>query len=168
MNLHEVASLYQDLTKLNVKLWLDGGWAVDALLEKQTRPHEDVDIVIQEKDVSVVRKYLENLEYHDIVRDDTRDWNFVRGDSSDHLVDIHVIVFDRQGNGIYGPAEKGVMYPASSLTGNGLIDGVPVNCISPKSLVEFHTGYKLREQDYHDVKLLCEKFKIKLPEEYKV
>ena len=34
-------------------------------------------------------------------------------------------------------------------------------------MVEFHTGYELDEDDYHDVKALCEKFSIALPEEYK-
>jgi lincosamide nucleotidyltransferase A/C/D/E len=29
-----------------IPVWLDGGWGVDALLENQTRPHKDVDIVL--------------------------------------------------------------------------------------------------------------------------
>ena len=34
-----------------VRVWLDGGWAVDACLGSQTRCHGDLDIVIEERDV---------------------------------------------------------------------------------------------------------------------
>lgn len=32
-----------------MRVWLDGGWGVDALLGRQTRPHDDMDIVIEQK-----------------------------------------------------------------------------------------------------------------------
>ena len=34
---------------LGIQVWLDGGWGVDALLKKQTRPHNDIDLFIEEK-----------------------------------------------------------------------------------------------------------------------
>jgi lincosamide nucleotidyltransferase A/C/D/E len=166
MKAREVVELYNQLESLGVEIWIDGGWGVDALLGKQTRSHEDVDIVIQQKDLPVLRDLLENQGYRDVPRDDTRDWNFVLGDEQGHLVDVHAIVFDDEKNGIYGPVERGVMYPAASLTGTGLIDGQKVRCIAAEYLVEFHTGYELKESDYHDVAALCEKFGIELPEEY--
>jgi len=46
------------------------------------------------------------------------------------------------------------------------IDGFPVKCISPEWMVKFHTGYPLDEDGYHDVKLLCERYGITLPQEY--
>jgi lincosamide nucleotidyltransferase A/C/D/E len=33
-------------------------------------------------------------------------------------------------------------------------------------MVRFHTGYELDEDDYRDVKALCERFGIALPAEY--
>ncbi len=33
-------------------------------------------------------------------------------------------------------------------------------------MVDFHTGYTLDENDYHDVKAFCERFGMPLPEEY--
>jgi lincosamide nucleotidyltransferase A/C/D/E len=33
-------------------------------------------------------------------------------------------------------------------------------------MVKFHTGYPLDEDDYHDVRLLCQRFGIELPPEY--
>jgi hypothetical protein len=32
--------------------------------------------------------------------------------------------------------------------------------------VKFHTGYKVDENDYHDVQLLCKHFNLELPVEY--
>lgn len=166
MNAVDVISLYKQLSNLGIKIWFDGGWGVDALLGKQTRPHEDLDIVIQQKDVPKLRKSLKAQDYKDIERDDTSAWNFVLGDSKGHLIDVHVITFDAEGNGLYGPLEKGVMYPAASLTGNGKVNGQSVKCISAEHMVKFHTGYKLKESDYKDVSALCEQLGIKYPKEY--
>jgi len=69
-------------------------------------------------------------------------------------VDVHAIVFDAYGNGLYGPVEKGVMYPAASLTGSGTIDRQPVKCISAEYMVKFHTGYELHDTDFADVTAL--------------
>jgi aminoglycoside-2''-adenylyltransferase len=42
----EVVDLLDYLEGLGVDLWLDGGWGVDALLETQTRGHDDLDLVV--------------------------------------------------------------------------------------------------------------------------
>ena len=161
-----VTKLYSRLEALGILIWVDGGWGVDALLGEQTRPHEDLDIAIEQKDVPKLRELLEARGYQHVERDDTSAWNFVLGDAGGRLVDVHVIVFDKQGNGLYGPAENGDMYPTASLTGEGVIGGQPVRCNSPEWLVKFHSGYELDETDYHDVSALCEKFGIELPGEY--
>ena len=166
MTANDVIRLYTELENLGIKIWLDGGWGVDALLGEQTRPHEDVDIVIQKQDVANMREMLEAQSYRDIPRDDTCPWNFVLGDDLGHLVDVHVIVFDEVGNGIYGPVENGDIYPADALIEGGVIAGHPVRCLSAECLVEFHTGYPLRVCDFQDVPALCKKFGIVLPEAY--
>ena len=33
----------------NIEIWLDGGWGVDALLGKETRQHNDIDLFVEEK-----------------------------------------------------------------------------------------------------------------------
>jgi lincosamide nucleotidyltransferase A/C/D/E len=47
-----VVEIYDLLKSHGIKIWIDGGWGVDALLEKQTREHGDLDIAIQEHDLS--------------------------------------------------------------------------------------------------------------------
>jgi lincosamide nucleotidyltransferase A/C/D/E len=166
MTAADVIGLHAALEDLSIAVWIDGGWGVDALLGKQTRPHKDLDIVVQQQDVPRLRHLLEAQRFGDVERDDTSPWNFVLGDSAGHEVDVHAIVFDGAGNGLYGPVERGVMYPAASLTGTGSIDGRSVRCISPEWPIKFHTGYKLKDSDFHDVAALCERFGIEYPEEY--
>ena len=162
----DVLDLYSSLDKLGITIWLDGGWGVDALLEKQTRPHKDLDIAIQEKDISKFREFLEARGYKEIKLDIARPHNFVLADDQGHGIDVHVIVLDAEGNGIYGPRADGVMYPAAALAGTGAIEGVPVRCVSAEWTVKFHSGYELKEKDFQDVAAICERFGIPLPEEY--
>jgi lincosamide nucleotidyltransferase A/C/D/E len=160
--------MYKMLNENWIDVWLDGGWGVDALLGEQTRLHEDLDIVIQQKDVPRLRELLGSKGYKDVPRDDTRECNFVLGDDKGREVDVHVVVFDKEGNGIYGPIDGGVMYPTYAFGAMGKIHGESVRCLSPEYQVVSHTGYKLREKDRQDVKVLCEKFDIEPPVDYKL
>jgi lincosamide nucleotidyltransferase A/C/D/E len=164
MTAANVTELLARLRDEDIDIWIDGGWGVDALLGKQTRLHEDLDIVIQTKYVSKLRNLLEARGYRDVPRVDTCPWNFVLGDDYGHEVDFHVILLDDTGNGAYG--ETGWAYPFESLTGTGTIEGQAVKCILPEYVVKFRTGYKLRDRDYMDVAALCERFDIEYPEEY--
>lgn len=162
----DVLDLYNALQKRGVEIWLDGGWGVDALLERQTRAHKDLDITIQEKDVSQLLELLEARGYREIKLEIRRPHNFVLADCHGHEIDVHVIVLDKRGNGIYGPVENGEMYPAEALAGTGSIAGQTVRCISARWTINFHSGYQLKEKDYQDVSALCEKFGLELPAEY--
>jgi lincosamide nucleotidyltransferase A/C/D/E len=41
-----------------------------------------------------------------------------------------------------------------------------VACISPEWLVAFHTGYDVDEQDWADVRALCDRFGIGIPADF--
>ena len=156
----DVADFYSKLESLGIKIWLDGGWGVDALIGEQTRSHVDLDIAIQQKDVPSVCSMLERQGYKEVKRDN--EWNFVMADDRGYRIDLHAFIFDRDGH-----VMEGIKYPDGSLTGTGKIDGCKVNCISVEHMVKFHTGYQLRDSDFKDVTVLCEKFGIELPEEYR-
>ena len=166
MNSADVIHLYTALEKAGVEIWIDGGWGVDALLGEQSRLHKDLDITLQQKDVPMLRRFLQTCGYREIKLEEARSWNFVLGDENGKEIDVHVVVLDDKGNGLYGPPEKGEMYPAASLTGTGVIEGRTVRCISPEWMVKFHSGYPLQEKDFRDVSALCKKFGIDLPAEY--
>jgi lincosamide nucleotidyltransferase A/C/D/E len=159
--------LYNTFEKAGVLIWVDGGWGVDALLGEETRLHGDLDVAIQQKDIPKFRELLATYGYTEIKSEIARPHNFVLGDGNGHEIDVHVIVLDEQGNGIYGPAENGEIYPAAALSGRGTITGQIVRCISPEWTIKFHSGYELKVKDYQDVAALCEKYGIDLPEEYK-
>ena len=125
-----------------------------------------MDIAIQQKDLSKFREFIRALGYQQIRLEIARPHNFVLGDAHGREIDVHVIVIDAEGNGIYGPVEDGEMYPAASLAGSGVIDGLAVRCISAEWAVKFHTGYDLKDKDFKDVSAICERFGIALPEEY--
>lgn len=157
----DVIAIIQLFSQNHIDVYIDGGWGVDALLGEQTRAHADLDIAVQHKDVAQIRALLEARGFKDVPRDDTRDCNFVLGDNQGHQIDIHSYTFDSAGNHIYG-----VAYPYESLNGAGSVEGYHVKCISPEWMVEFHTWYKPDDNDYHDVKLLCQRFGIQMPAVY--
>ncbi|MGB2955244.1 MAG: nucleotidyltransferase family protein [Anaerolineales bacterium] len=161
MTAEDVLKVIQLLNQNGIEIIIDGGWAVDALLGEQTRPHEDLDLAVFHEDVPKIRSLFEALGYQEVPRDDSWECNFVLGDNQGHLIDLHSCTFDGEGNNIFG-----VKYPLESLQGSGIIGDLPVRCIPPDILVKFHSGYELDENDYQDVKLLCEKFELQIPEEF--
>lgn len=161
MTAQDVVDLIKLCDENGVEVYVDGGWGVDALLGEQTRKHGDLDIALPHKYVPKLRKLLEARGYKDIPRDDTRECNFVMGNEIGREIDFHSYTFDENGNNVFG-----VEYEPRHLTGTGSINGYQVRCIPADLMVEFHSGYELDQDDYHDVKALCDRFDIPLPAEY--
>ncbi len=161
MTAQDVLGIVDLLNQNDIEVIIDGGWGVDALLGKQTRSHADLDVAVNHKDVLKIRALLEAKGYREVPWGDTWECNFVLGDDQGHLFDIHSCTFDEAGNNVFG-----VSYPHDSWKGSGSISGFAVKCITPEWMVKFHSGYKLDENDYHDVKLLCKQFGIEMPKEY--
>jgi lincosamide nucleotidyltransferase A/C/D/E len=161
MTADDVVAFLRLMDRHAIEVTVDGGWGVDALLGEQTRRHSDLDIAVREADVPQIRALLEARGYRDVPRDDSWECNFVLGDDDGHLIDIHSYTFDENNEIVHG-----VPYPYDSLHGTGSIGGYPVQCVPPMWMLDFHTGYALDEDDYHDAKLLCERFGFELPAEY--
>jgi lincosamide nucleotidyltransferase A/C/D/E len=161
MTAQDVIEIVNLLNQNSIEVIIDGGWGVDALLGKQTRPHQDLDVAVMHKDAPKIRALLASRGYREVPRDDSWECNFVLGDDQGHLFDLHSCTFDEAGNNIFG-----VKYPYDSLRGTGSINGFAVKCIPPAWMVKFHSGYKLDDNDYQDVKHLCKQFSIEMPKEY--
>lgn len=161
MDAREVVALIVLLEEHDLEVDVDGGWAVDALLGRQTRPHADLDIALPHKHVPQLRRLLAKRGYQEKPRGDSWECNFVLADAQGREVDVHSYTLDEAGNNVHG-----VAYVGEHLMGNGSNLGQPVRCISAEWLVKFHTGYELDRNDYHDVRALCEHFGIVLPDEY--
>ncbi|MFG1861146.1 nucleotidyltransferase domain-containing protein [Microbispora bryophytorum] len=50
MDAEAVCGIYDYLAERGVRIWIDGGWCVDALLGRQTRQHPDLDVAVDHKD----------------------------------------------------------------------------------------------------------------------
>src|SRR5215471_1137910 len=161
MTSSDVDRIYTLLEDQGIEIWIDGGWAVDSLLNRQTRSHKDLDIAVQWKHVPALRQLLESRGFEQ-TREDS-EWNFVLADDQGRELDVHAFVFDNEGNVV-----DGIRYPAASLTGTGTIDGHSVRCIEAKYMVEFLAPYinKWPEKYVYAVAALCEEFDIVLPTEY--
>jgi lincosamide nucleotidyltransferase A/C/D/E len=167
MSLEMTANALVDLLQLfdsaGIEVWLDGGWAVDAVLGSQTRAHKDVDIILRVADLPKLHAVLANRGF--VVRDGGTASNFVLADRCGLEVDVHAIVFDRDGNGIYR-MENGSdwTFPAAGFRGRGVINGYLVRCLSPEVQVLCHAhGYIPSEKDFLDMELLQARFGVELP-----
>jgi len=157
----DAADLITLLEENGLEVYVDGGWAVDAVLGEQTRPHDDLDIALPHAQVPRLRALLSTRGFCEQRRDDTWECNFVLVDQAGRRRDVHSYTLDAAGLNV-----GGVPYIAEQLTGHGVIGGYRVRCIPPGWLVRFHTGYELDDTDWQDVRLLCERFQIAVPDEY--
>ena len=142
-----------------------GGWAVDALLGRQTRHHEDLDLWVRADETAALFRVLTSWDVDRLVPwPDNRPWNFpVEGGRL--RVDLHF--YEEVDDHLrYGSVLEGHRFPRAALEGRGSIGGLPVRCDAPQWSVRWHIGYPLRDVDRHDVPLLCDRFDLPLPTEY--
>jgi lincosamide nucleotidyltransferase A/C/D/E len=163
MTSSSLIELLRLLEEAEIDAWLDGGWGVDALLGRQTRKHKDVDIVLRVDDVPKVLQVLGRRGF--TIKEGSPPNSFVLADGSGLEVDVHAVVFDDDGNGVYR-MENGEdwIYPAEGFRGLGMVEGEVVCCLSPTTQVLCHAhGYVPTEKDFRDMELLQERFGVELP-----
>ena len=146
-----------------IDVWLDGGWAVDAALGEQTRLHKDLDIILQASDLLRLREVLDDSFQP---REGGTESNFVLADGQGLEIDVHAIVFDRSGNGVYRMSNgEDWIFPAAGFAGRGDILGVSVRCLSPEVQVLCHAhGYVPSAKDLQDMELIEARFGVELPQ----
>lgn len=156
-----VVGLYNELQNFDIKIWIDGGWAVDALLKEQTRAHEDLDIAIEHDDMSRLKEYLEKLGYMEVGREEDKKWDLVLGDDMGHEIEVHSFIRDSEGQVVDEECWDG--YSRNSLDGVGLIDGQMVRCVSLEQIIKTHDSSKrkFKESDYKDMAALSKKLGVK-------
>jgi lincosamide nucleotidyltransferase A/C/D/E len=158
-DVHEVLDA---LDGVGIASWLDGGWGVDALLGEQTRPHQDIDLVVEVRDVPKMQSVLAGHGFELI--EGAPDSNFVLRDTRDREIDVHPVRFDDAGNGVYRMEDgDDWIYSAAGFAGRGWIAGRAVSCLTPEMQMVGHAGgYAPQETDFHDMRLLHERFGTRL------
>jgi lincosamide nucleotidyltransferase A/C/D/E len=161
----DVLVILDQLDRAGLVVWLDGGWGVDALVGRQSRPHEDLDLVIARDDCAATHAALAGLGFQpDLTAVPGWPAQLLLVDDGGRRVDLHLVVFDQEGNGWQelGGGAWGA-YPAEGLTGVGMVRGRQVRCLTPELQVRHHLGYPLDASDHHDLGLMAEQFGVAVP-----
>ncbi len=167
----DVIHIYKGLMMNDIQVWLTGGWGIDALLGKQTRPHKDLDVIMLLDDVLYLSKLLGQEGYHlkeiwsenrwiTDVQENKIATAFVLHDSNGREFDAHAVRLDDQGDGIPAWNAEGFIFKKGDLAGVGMIAGHAVQCLTPESQMICHAGYKLPDVQIRDLEQLHEKFDV--------
>ena len=162
----EAIDLLHALEAYDVEAIVGGGWGVDALLGRQTRPHADLDVWLAARTferavAGLVTAGMDRL----FPWGDERPWNFVLHDGANRRLDLHLYELRPDGWVHYGSVATGEAFPADAFSGLGSIGGRAVRCESPEWSLKWHTGFPPRSVDRADMQLLCDCFELDLPPE---
>jgi lincosamide nucleotidyltransferase A/C/D/E len=142
---------------------LDGGWGVDALLGRETRRHEDLDLVVALRDVPRIQAALGSAGF--ALHEDQLPVRFVLRGTGEQL-DFHTVRFDSEGGGVQPqPGGGSFRYPPEGFV-LGSVRGESVPCVSAAVQVLCHLGYEPTPKDAHDVLELCRVFRLAVPATY--
>ena len=163
MDAQRVLDLLGLLDESGIRVWLDGGWGVDALLGAQRRPHDDLDLLFPVEDSPALECSLGRVGYLRVHSGPPL--SFEMEDPVGHQVDTHPLSFTPEGDAIYKLASgEDWVYPQEALAGWGTILGRKVRCQSPEMQMSAHTtGYVLDAVHREDAIALSERFGLPLP-----
>ncbi len=165
MSAAEVLRVLEALDAAGIHAGVTGGWGIDALLRRETRPHGDVDLGIASEAVDPAIAALRPLGY--VVAVDERPARLVLQGGAGQ-VDLHPIVWGLSAAGVQtGLAGEVFEYPAGSLDASGAIGGRIVRCATPDLQLAFHAHYEPREHDRRDMAALAKEFALSLPPVYR-
>ena len=169
MKPEQVVELICDMEDHGVRLWLVGGWGVDALVGEQTRDHHDLDVLV---DVTDLERFVERLSelgfefaYAWEENKDVRhaSWHadgalpsaFVYVHRDGREVDTHVLR-DGKGGDPMPLWNTTFVFTRAGLDVDGLIAGQRVSCISAELQRLAHQGYELPAHQSEDLRRLTE------------
>jgi lincosamide nucleotidyltransferase A/C/D/E len=163
MTAEEALHIYKSLDEEGIRVWIDGGWAVDALLGEQTRPHHDLDLAVEHKDLPTLRNIFSLQGFTSIERDSELMWDLVLSNNEGKEIEVHTFSFNENGKVIEEEPWNG--YSVNSLTGVGKILNTEVRCVSLEQLVKTHdkNKRKLKPSDLQDMQQLERRFGAQFP-----
>lgn len=158
----DAATLCKQLQERSIRFWVMGGWGVDALLHRQTRPHKDLDILVLLGDVPGLRQMLGEHGFtlkrvwqeSRRLSEEADPWPsaFVAADAQGRELDVHVIDIGPDGHIIQHYDDPWPL--PDSIAGQGSIAGTDVACVSLETQLAMHTGYALPDEHLQDLDLL--------------
>jgi lincosamide nucleotidyltransferase A/C/D/E len=163
MNSTTVLHILDLLATVDVPVWLDGGWGVDALLGRITRAHNDLDLILALDDLTRAVAVLVgngfSVEEEELGR-------VVLGHATEGRIDLHPVTFDPHGNAVQvQPAEAPVVYRSDGFV-TGWILNRAVACISADVQLCARLGHDRSEKHRRDVVALCASFGLQRPADW--
>lgn len=140
--------------RIGVDVRLDGGWGVDALLGRQTRDHDDIDLLSNAGTVRVTQHRCGVQDSPNSSGPLPR-MRTVWTDDRGRTIDLHLFETGADGELLF----EGGVYPPETFGAQGRIAGKALRYIPHAQLVAFHLGYAHDGNDAHDVRLFCAKFR---------
>ena len=73
-----------------IAIWLDGGWGVDALLEEETRLHNDIDLFVEENNSKKFIEIIKEKGFAEVTEAYTTTNHTIWKDAQDRIIDFHI------------------------------------------------------------------------------
>jgi len=163
LSAHDAVVLCELLEQHHIRYLVMGGWGVDALLGRETRPHKDLDLLVLLGDLPTLwdlfhergftqRWVWEENRWVDGESGERWPTAFVVADGAGRELDVHVIGIAPDG-AIVQHYDTPWPFPAA-IAEQGSIAGAVVPCVSKQTQLAMHTGYPLPDGHLRDLELL--------------
>jgi lincosamide nucleotidyltransferase A/C/D/E len=164
MDAAEVVRLVRALADAEVLMWLMGGWAIDALIRRQRRPHDDLDLLVRDVDLAHATGVLATAGYAGEIGMEGSSYLV---DPAGRQVDIHAVRFHSDGRAEYRMEDgRPWLYEPGAFDGIGTVLDRDVPCLTPEMMmIEHATGYALDAVHRADVAALAEAFGLPVPQQ---
>jgi hypothetical protein len=156
--LDSLAELFALLEQAGLQFWLAGGWAVDFHAGRVTRPHSDVDLVVDHADKEELHALLLDAEFK-VVEDSEPDAEMTY-QRDNFKVDLSFVVELDDGTVVSPGWEHWPWPPGSLSSGISQLSGVSCHVVSASTLLtskrdyEAHVGDEPRPCDLADIQVL--------------
>lgn len=152
MELDEVLAVLHALESTETRVWVAGGWGVDALVGRATREHRDLDILVDAERLEECLSLLAARGY--AVETNCLPVRVEVCAADRGWVDVHPVRLATDGSGVQaGPDGTRFDYPLDCFA-TGSLAGREVPCLTAAHQRLLHTGYEPRPEDIHDLRLL--------------
>jgi lincosamide nucleotidyltransferase A/C/D/E len=146
----EVVAVLDVLDAAGIRVWVEGGWGVDALVGHATRDHDDLDLAVDAADDGLSRAVAALAPTGYAPALDDLPVRLVVASADDRKVDLHPIHFVPGGDAFQRGHDRDYRYPAAGFTVGRLGDR-RIPCLSAAVQREFHSGYTPRPVDRLDL-----------------
>lgn len=137
MPIHEVLTIMDWLLDKAVIYQINGGWAVDALVGRQTRTHRDLDLFVDSGVVDELITWLGSKGYAV-----TEDWRPVRLEltAPQGRVDVHPMVVDANHDGVQASLSGEPFVHRAADRTTGRLCSVDLVVANARRLIELHSA----------------------------